>query len=155
MNLRSFVLGALCVSLVVCGVSVLSGADEDVGQSKAALENRLQELLKERVTTAERAVEATQAAFEAATVTLDVLIDCVNKLAEAELAVAATHAEKLAALEKRVASLLRIEEKIQALFNIGGRGGEAKDYAMAQRERQSAEIALIEARLKAQAEKKD
>jgi hypothetical protein len=155
MNLRSFVLGALCVSLVVCGVSVLLGADEDVGQSKAALENRLQELLKERVTTAERAVDATQAAFGAQTITLDVLLDCVNKLADAELAVAGTDAEKFAALEKRVALLLATEEKIQVLFNVGGRGGEAKEYAMAQRERQSAEIALIQARLKAKAEKKD
>jgi hypothetical protein len=147
MNRVSFILGALCLLLVICGAAMLSRAGEDADTNQGPVEKRLAELLKERVTTAERAADATQAAFEAATVTLDVLIDAVNKLGQARFDAATSNAGRLEALEKQVDQLRKIEERILALYRIGARGGEAKDHAMAKRELQSAEIALLKLQL--------
>jgi hypothetical protein len=148
MTIRGIIAAAVCALLLAGGVSALSGAGTEQGDSKAALEKQLQELLEDRVKSAERAVEAFQAAFEAQTCTLDVFIEAANKLVEARLAVATTPAQEIAALEKHLERMQAIEQKILVLYKIGARGGEAKEYAMAKRERQSAEIALIEARLK-------
>jgi len=113
-----------------------------------ALEKRLKELLDERVITAEQAKDALQAAFEAQTVTLFDLVNAANRLKEARLAVASTPAQELDALEKHLDLLRSTEAMIKALYDAGTRGGEAKEYTTVRRERESAEIAYIKARLK-------
>ncbi|MEX0675740.1 MAG: hypothetical protein WD063_01615 [Pirellulales bacterium] len=147
MQVRGFILVVVC-ALSLAAASTLSGANGQEDQGKAALEKRLQELLKERVKTAERARDAMQASFEAETVTLINLVDATNKLVEARLAVATTPAQEIDALEKHLELMQNTERKIKVRYDIGTRGGEAKEYATAQRERQSAEIALTQARLK-------
>jgi len=148
MNARGFILVVVCAFSLSAGATVLSATDVLESQKKPALEKRLAELLDERVITAERAWDALQAAFKAQTVTRDVLIDAANKLVEARLAVATTPAQELDALEKHLDVMRNTEKKIEMLYKIGTRGGEAKEYATAQRERQSAEIAYIQALLK-------
>ena len=149
MQARGLILVAVCLLTLTAGTSVVSGADLQKDQSNADLEKQLQQLLHERVTTAERAVVAVQAAFEAETVTLFPMLDAVNKLAEASLAVATTTAQEIEALEKNLERMQSIEQMTKVLYETGTRGGEAMEYAAAKRERQSAEIALIKARLKA------
>jgi hypothetical protein len=135
---------------LVAGAAVASAAEPQEDESKAALEKQLQKLLHERVATAELAVVAMQAAYEAQTVALFDFLDGANKLVEARLAVAATREQEIDALEKHLKLMQTIEQNLKALYDLGSRGGEAKEYAAAQRERQSAQIALIKARLKAE-----
>jgi len=146
---RAFMLILACVLTFAMGAPIALCAEPQDGESKAELEKQLQKLLLERVVTAERARDSLQAAFDAETVTLDTLIEGINKLLKARLAVAATPAEKIDALEERVRSMQENEQRIKILFELGTRGGETREYAMIQRELQTAQIALIRARLKA------
>ena len=56
--------------------------------------------------------------------------------------------EEIAAWTKHVERMKQSETKIEKLFRSGTRGGEAKEYATAKRERESAEIGLLRARIK-------
>jgi hypothetical protein len=146
MNVRGFV---ICALLLAAGTSVaLRGAPQE-NPAKTDLEKLLQQLLQERVKTAERATDSLQAAFDAQAVTLDMLVEAVNKLCKARLEIATTPAEEIDALEKRFKHMTEIEHKVETLYKIGARGGEEKEYTMAKRERESAQIDLIRARLKA------
>jgi outer membrane protein TolC len=149
MRARRFILVVVCALSLAGGVCVLSGAGANQDQTTAALEEQLQELLHERVKTAQRAMDATQAAFEAQTVTLLGVVEAANKLVEAKLAIATTGAQRIEALEQHLQRAQQTEQKIEVLYKVGARGGEAKEHATAKRERQSAEIALIQAQLKA------
>lgn len=148
MKSRGFILVAACALLLAAGATVLSAANVLEDQKTAALEKRLNKLLDERVITAERAKDALVAAFEAQTTTLFDFMDAANKLREARLAAAKTPAQELDALEKHLDLMRNVEQKIKVLYDIGTRGGEIKEYSTAQRERQSAEIAYIQALLK-------
>ena len=148
MKARGFILVVVFALSLAAGVTALSAAEVLESQKNPALEKRLNKLLDERVITAERAKDALLAAFEAQTTTLIDLVAALNKLKEARLAAAKTPAQELDALEKHLDVMRNTENKIKVLYNIGTRGGEAKEYSTAQRERQSAEIAYIQALLK-------
>ncbi len=89
------------------------------------------------------------AAFEADTVTFDTYADAMKKLAEAEVALATTPQEKLAALERHLERTKQVETKIKLLYDVGTPGGESKEYFSAKRDRESAEIWLLKARIQA------
>src|SRR5690242_14237957 len=73
MKVPTFFAVAACL-VSVAGATLLHGAaDDQTNASKAALEQQLNETLKTRAESAQRACEAMQAAFEAETVTLDTL----------------------------------------------------------------------------------
>ena len=82
---------------------------------------------------------------------LEAVIDAVNKRAEARLAVAASDAERTEALRARVDFLQKMEGVIEAKYKEGRGGGEIAKYSVVLRERQSAEIALIQATLRPKA----
>jgi hypothetical protein len=128
---------------VSAGISGTSSPD------RASLEDELNAALKARENWAEQALEASQAAYDSGTITLDMLIDSANELVTAELAVASTRIQKLAALEKHVERIASMEQKIAALYTSGSRGGEAVQYRLINRELADAKIMLIEARLDA------
>jgi hypothetical protein len=133
-------------------LAVAATATPALAQEKpdqAQLENELQKLLHERVETANVAKDAVQAAYDAATVTLPYLIDTLNKLRDARLAVAATPAEEIDVLEDHLKRMQQTEQKVAVLHREGLRGGEAKDYFTVKRERETAQIDLLRARLKA------
>jgi hypothetical protein len=152
MKLRRVFAVSVCLVSLASVTTLLSGAKNDDEANAGPLQLQLQELLKERALTAQRAREATQAAFDAETTTLDVLTLALNQANKAELALARTPAEEVAALTKHLALMRDLETRIEALFNQGTRGGEASQFYHAKRERQSAEIALIKARLKSKSE---
>jgi len=151
MNVRGFTVVVVATLLLATDTTVaLRGAPHE-DQANADLEKQLHELLQERVTTAERALDAMQAAFEAATVTTFDYLDAVNQLTEARLSAAKSPAQKLAALERRVERMRKTERTVELLYQGATSDGAvtAKDYFTVKRERQSAEIALIDARIKA------
>lgn len=119
------------------------------GSEDLPAEARLEDLLQERVVVALKAAAATKDAYEAGAADLFRLIDAVNKLADARLAVATTEAERIKALEARVAALAEIERKVEALHKEGSRGGETDAFHTVRRERLTAEIALVQEKLPA------
>lgn len=148
MKRRQLSVFAACFTLVA-GVTLLSGVADDAGASKAALEQQLKETLKVRSESALSAYQAIEGAFIAETVTFDMLADATRRLADAEVAMATNPGEVIAALIQNVGRTKQWEARIKALFDAGLRGGEAKEYFSAKRDRESAEIMLLNARIQA------
>jgi hypothetical protein len=132
----------------VGGTLVYVLADEKKDHDVAEMEKQLNEMLYERVETAQLCFATTQAAYQTETETVDQLLTAMNNLVEAKLAVARTPQEEIAALEERVTHTQNLEQKIKQLYDIGSRGGEAQVYALAKFTRESAQISLLKARLK-------
>jgi hypothetical protein len=135
-----------CMLVGVAVATAWAGGPDDL-----PAEARLGDLLQERVVVAEKAAAATKDAYEAGAADVFRLIDAVNKLADARLAIATTEAERIKALEARVAALAEVERKVEALHKEGSRGGEPDTFHTVRRERQTAEIALVREKLLAQA----
>jgi hypothetical protein len=134
----------LVLVLTGCGKSAsVSAADAPEGPQ--TLEMRLRQLQVSRVQTARKSRDATLAAFQADTVTLGDLMTATHGLLTAELGVAKTPGQRVAAHKRHVEDLRQCEQKIEALFRVGARGGEAEKYATARFNRETAEIALVEA----------
>jgi hypothetical protein len=134
------------VALLVM-VATLSG-DDKPGAPKSDVEKKLQAALAERVPVALREFESTRAAYEAETITLDQFIAATRGLKDAELAVAATAAERIKALEGCAERARQTEKRIKPLYEVGLKGGEAVHYAQAQHARLDAEIELYREQLK-------
>ncbi len=149
MKMRQLLAVAVCLASVTGAALLYGAAQKDASPSKAMLEQELKATLKMRVQTAQLALEAMQAAFEAETVTLDVLMDASLKLAEAQVAVASKPEEEIAALQNCVERAKQTEANIKKLFEVGTKGGAAKDYYSAKRERESAEVAVLKAQIQA------
>src|ERR1700732_657207 len=146
MNTRPFVLPTACL-IVAAGALTFVAADAEKNTDAAAIKKQLNELLNKRVETAIRSFDSMQAAYEAETAVLSDLIMTMNNLVEAKLAVARTPQEEIAALEEHVTRAKQIERKIELLYQGGSRGGEANQYSLIMFTRESAEIALLKARL--------
>ena len=142
-------LSVMAASVSVAGAAILYGATIEVDSSKTELEQQLKDALTTRAESAQSAFDAMEASFDAETVTFSDLADATRALAEAQLALATKPEEVIAALEGHVERAKRQEDKLKELFEAGRRGGEATVYYSAKRERESAEISLLKARLKA------
>ena len=127
-----------------CGKSAAVFAADDVVAS-SSVQGRLKQLLVSRVQTARKTRNAVHAAFQADTVALGDLLTAAHDLLTAELAVAKTPGQQIAAHKRHVEFLRQLEQKIEALFKVGARGGEAEKYGTARYNRETAEIALAEA----------
>ncbi len=117
------------------------------GETVAELTTKLRMLSEERVRWAARCLEATQAAHEAGTITLDVLLDASRRLRDAELETATSAAGRMAALKSHFERVFQYDRKIEALWNEGSKGGSAAEFAMVRVERQAAQIAVLKARI--------
>jgi hypothetical protein len=149
MKMRKLLAVAACLASVVSATFLYGGAQNEADASKAELEQQLTETLKTRAESAQTAYEAMVGAFNAETVTFDTLADAIKKLAEAEVAMATRPEEEIAALRSYVERTKQWEARIKELFDAGTRGGEAKEYYSAKRDRESAEILLLKARIRA------
>ena len=139
----------LAVAACVAGATLLFSEAQTVhaDASKAALEQDLTETLKTRAESALAAYDAMAAAFTADTVTFDMLADATRRLADAELAIATKPQDDIAALQRNVERTKGWEASIKVLFDAGARGGEATNYFSAKRDRESAEVMLLKARI--------
>ena len=149
MKMRTFLTVAACLAFIL-GASILYGeAQTEADASKAAMEQQLKEMLKTRAESAQTALEATEAAFNAEMLTFDALADAIKELAEAEVAIATKPEEEIRALRSYVERTKHWEARIKELFDLGLRGGGAKEYYPAKRDRESAEIRLLKASIQA------
>jgi hypothetical protein len=145
----------LLLSMVLCFVSLagsttcLAADDKQDDTRIRSLEEQLKALLEYRVQTALLCLQATQAAFEAETVTLGDLLDAMNKFEDAELSMVTKPEQQLDIMKRHVTRLQQVEKKIELLYRVGTKGGEVKEYSLVKRERESAEIAVLKARIKA------
>jgi hypothetical protein len=94
--------------------------------------------------TARKAFEATSAAYQSGTTTLDPLVAWSTRLLAAELAIAKTRDEQVTAARANLERLQGIHKGISALYTSGSRGGEAEkmetiNYYVADAERRLAE----------------
>ena len=141
------------MAIAVCLGSVAGAkflyAQAEAGASKAALEQQLKETLKARSESALTAYDAMEGAFFAEAVTFDTLADAAGRLADAEVAIATNPDEVIAALVRNVERTKQLEARIKEMFDAGSRGGDTKDYFSAKRDRESAEIMLLKARIAA------
>ncbi len=100
---------------------------------------------RKMVETAKRAFKATDQAYHAGLATLDALIDWSFKWLAADLAVAKSRGEQLAAAQANVERIRKLHTGIAALYTTGSRGGdpqamETANYYLADAERRLAEI---------------
>jgi len=94
---------------------------------------------------AKKTYEAQDAAYKAGTITLDQLFHWSNLWLTAELAIAESREEQIAAAQRNLARLKVVEANIRRLYEQGSRGGEqnamsAANYHVADAERRLAEI---------------
>jgi hypothetical protein len=125
-------------------LTVGCGREAAPASSKQQLENRLHELVGQRVVDAQRARNAIRAAFEAETVTLDLVTWAIDALWKAKMAAAEGPAQRIDAHVARVQDLGLLQEKIASLFEVGARGGEAEKYAQINYCVETAQIALVD-----------
>lgn len=146
MNARHHLGVAFVLVLVLagCGNSVNVPAAEKPGNQQS-LQARRKQLLADRVKSAQMACEATRAAHEADTITLGDVVRAIDALWNAELGVADTASQRIAAHVKRIENLWQLQMKVDVLFEKGDRGGEAEKMARMEYCLADAEIALIDA----------
>jgi hypothetical protein len=149
MGPRELLALAGCLASIAGATFLYGAAQDEADASNAALELQLKEMLKARSESALAAYEAMEAAFLGNMVTFDTLADAARKLAEAEVAIATKPERVIAALVRNVERTKAWEDRIKEQADAGVRGGEDKDYFSAKRDRESAEIMLLNARIQA------
>ena len=149
MKMRTLLVAAACLASVAGATLLYGGVQDQADARKAVLEQQLKEVLKTCAESAQRAFDAMAGAFDADMVTLDTFADAMRKLSEAEMALAVKPEEEIAVLQRNVERTKQTETKIKKLHDIGTRGGDAKEYFSAKRDRESAEIMLLNAQIKA------
>ena len=153
MNVRTILIATASTAFGLCFAMYFANQtnakDNEAGANREALEQQLKVVLKERARSANYANEATRTAYEAETVDFDALADSFEKLADAEVDLATTPKEKIAALESNVDRTKKVELLAKMQFDAGKRGGEANRYYSAKRNREAAEIRLLKFRIKA------
>jgi hypothetical protein len=134
--------GSLLVALAMTGLLVAAEVEEHRVPSQPTSQAELDQLLRERLEAARLLVEATRAAYETDTVTLEQLLSAHRELLNAELAVATTPMERVKAHVKALVAARGVEAKVKALHDAGARGGEAEKYARVKTARLTIEIDL-------------
>ena len=139
---------SICFAGILCvGVGAALAVSAEQGSNRAEREKKLQELLVARAKTADDALNATITGHqEDGTPILQFLL-VEQKRFTADLEVAKTPAEKLAAYERHLRSLRETERKLYALYVAGSKGGEPDLYFTVKLTRETAEIELLKVRL--------
>lgn len=145
MSARLILAAALC--LVTATGATAQPPDK---QADASPQRKLKALLVARAATAQAAFKEMKVAWDASTVTTFNVLAASNKLVEAELAAATSPDEEIQALRGSLKRLRHLEKQVKYLVDWGIEHGlSRKDVLSAKRERESAEIQLLEAQIKA------
>ncbi len=145
---RVFLLAILAVGFCASRL-VIADEPAPTEPSREILEQLLRASLQQRTAWARKALEAAQAAFDSGTITLDGAIRAATQLVDAEVAAASNDRQKIVAIEKHVAWMDKMAERIQGLYDDGARGGEPGNYYTIKRECESARIMLLKAQIAA------
>jgi hypothetical protein len=145
MRARQYLALALFAALLAacCGKGAATAADDKIEESPS-LQGRLKQLLVSRVQTAHKNRDALLAAYQARNVTFGEVMTAANALLTAELAVGKTPGQRVAAHKRDVEFCRQQEQNTEALVKAGVRGESVK-RGTARYNRESAEIALVEA----------
>ena len=149
MSTRRLLSMVLCFVSLVSSTNILTADDKQDDTSIHLLEEQLKALLEERLQSAHLCLQATQAAFDAETVTLGELLGAMNKFMDAELSMVTKPEHQFDIMDRHAIRLKGLETKVELLYRVGTKGVEAKEYSRVKRERESAEIAVLKARIKA------
>jgi hypothetical protein len=134
--------------LAVAGLIALS-VSTAVVIAGVGTENQLKELFQQHLETAKRNVEATEAAYVTGACSLSELIGAEKALRDARLDTASTPAERIVVLEDHLKTISNLEQQIERLYRIAGKGGEAERFWRAKLEREGAQIDLFRETLRA------
>jgi hypothetical protein len=137
-SLRTLIIGSLSIAICIACYAQQQG---NVDDNQAMLT----QLKQDRVKTAKDCFDAMLAAYNAGTVTLDLVLTTGEKLRDAELAIAKNDKEGLKSLRTHLERIKPIRDKIQALQRMGARGGEAEKALFSELAYQDAEIAVLSA----------
>lgn len=137
--------------LVAVGAAVLVFGRLRADENKSSLEQQLNEMRRARVQSAQSALAAAQAAYDARMVTVDVFMDVTRNLVDAELDLATRPEDEVASWERYVKVMKQAEDASKTLLELAGKGGEPLRYYTIKQERERAEIALLKAKIKAAA----
>ncbi|MEX2114990.1 MAG: M56 family metallopeptidase [Pirellulales bacterium] len=102
--------------------------DEHAAPHSTAQQRAAQQRMIEHAT---KAYSAHLAAFEAQTVTMPPVYEWSLRWMQAAQAIAKNHAERIAAASQHVERMAELQKRTELLYQIGTKGGEAKDYAAA------------------------
>jgi beta-lactamase regulating signal transducer with metallopeptidase domain len=128
--------------LVVAGLIALS-VSTAVVIAGVGTEDQLGELLQQRLETAKRNVEATEAAYVTGICSLSELLGAEKALRDVQLDTAATAAERIVVLEDHLKTIGDLEQQIENRYRLAERGGEAERFYRVKLERESAQIDLL------------
>jgi hypothetical protein len=131
--------------LLIVGTTLAAGLICYARENQKADANQVElaERKRARMKTAKECFEAHEAAYNAGTMTLDVLLTVCEKLRDSELAAANNNVEKLNALRANVERTKKIRDRIQALHQQAARGGEGDKTLYSELAYQDAEIAIL------------
>jgi hypothetical protein len=135
---RNLIVGSFSIAICIACYAQQDGKADDN-------QAMLTQLKQDRAKTAKACFEATQAAYDAGTITLDLVLTTAEKLRDAELAVAKDDKQRLKSLRAHLERIKPIRDKIQALQRMGARGGEAEKALFSELAYQDAEIAVLSA----------
>ena len=147
MTTRGLMALLLCFGMFTFAATAVYTAEKVEDTKLEDLNQQRENALQERVNVAVLCREATQAAYEAETVTLWQLIDAINGEKEAKLAVS-KGSERIKVLRSHLEQMQQLELRMKMLVQVGTTGGSAVNYPLAHRERLSAEIELLEEQIK-------
>lgn len=105
---------------------------------------RLEALRAERLATAEKLLKASVAAYEADTIGVADVVSASREALKAQLAVAKTKPERIAAYRKHLDWAKKFEQQVEALYKVGAKGGQVETYERAKLQRLKVEVALEE-----------
>ena len=129
--MRKGIRRAAQVGAILAGCWSPSPAVADDRQQFAALpagQAAFDDLLNERVAAARDFYDSVRASFDRDTVTLDLYTLAIRELRNAQLDAAKTQQARIAAHDAAIAAAKELEAKIERLYEIGARGGEAEKY---------------------------
>jgi hypothetical protein len=136
---RNYAIIAGVVVMAALGGTIIAGA----AGSAQVIEN-LNDLKAQQLDHAEEYYEATFAAYENGTVTFQELLSSSRELFSARHAVASTQEERIKLCSEYVDRQAQYLARVDALFKVGGRGGEAEKLALAKLTLVKAKILLAE-----------
>ena len=145
LRVMGVIASAWVLSLTLLSPSAVLAAEQD---EREKLAKDIKELQIEEVKALEICFQATQASYEAETVTLDVLLMTSRALLKGELRTADNDAQRLEAFQRALKRTQNIERKVYSLFETSSKGGEAKEYYLAKSARLRAEVELKKQQLK-------
>ena len=141
---RCLALFAMTCTVALTVASQSRAEDKPAPNDTTSLKTELKKLKHERVDTAVRAVTTSKSAYNAGVIFVESYLSAIEKLAEARLAVAESSEARVRACEESVTAIQELLES----FKLSSHGPSPNVFETTQRALQSAQIAVLEEKLR-------